>query len=128
MKHRVDVWEAIGKEAKNNEAYKASEDEFISDLLAVINTTYRASFPDLINRDFDGYDIDGDGFISPKEHEAFFYSWGIPTNYSAEAFKALDTDGDGLITRDEYIQGATDFMFSEDENSPYKNFLGPLLE
>ncbi|XP_013386647.1 sarcoplasmic calcium-binding protein [Lingula anatina] len=128
MKHRVDLWEAIGKDAKNNEEYKVSEDEFISDLLAVINTTYRDSFLDMIIRDFDGYDVDGDGFISPKEHKAFFYSWGIPTGYSADVFKALDTDGDGLITRDEYIQGGTDFMFSEDENSPYKNFLGPLLE
>ncbi|XP_013386646.1 sarcoplasmic calcium-binding protein-like [Lingula anatina] len=128
LKLRIEVWEAFSKDPKNSEVYKISEDEFISNYLDVINTSFRDALVDFASREFDVYDLDEDGFISSKEHKAFFYSWRIPTDYSADTFKALDTDGDGLISRDEYIQGAADFMFSEDENSPYKNFLGPLLE
>ncbi|XP_013386661.1 sarcoplasmic calcium-binding protein-like [Lingula anatina] len=128
LKLRVDGWEAIIKDPKNSEVYRMSEDGYISDLLAVINTSFRDALVSLASREFDFYDLDGNGFISSKEHKALFYSLGIPTDYSADAFKALDTDGDGFISREEYIQGVADFVFSEDENSPYTHFFGPLIE
>ncbi|XP_013386658.1 sarcoplasmic calcium-binding protein [Lingula anatina] len=125
MEHRVKIWEAYDR-GTHSDDHQVSEDEYLSELLAVINTTFREAFLALATYEFDAYDMDGDGFISPKEHEVFFYSWGIPTEHSAGAFKAVDINGDGLISREEFIQAGVDFLFGEDENSPYNIFLGPL--
>ncbi|XP_013380814.1 sarcoplasmic calcium-binding protein-like [Lingula anatina] len=126
LKNRLDIWEEMTRDIGKPDGSRVSEDEYISNFLQTVNTSYRDSAVSFASTDFDSIDLDGDGFISPKEHEAFFYSWGIPTERSADVFKTLDRNGDGLISKEEFIQGAMDFSFTEDENNPYNNFLGPL--
>ncbi|XP_013380813.1 sarcoplasmic calcium-binding protein [Lingula anatina] len=126
FKNRLDIWEGVSRGIGKPDGSRVSEDEHISNFLQTVNTSYRDSVVSFASTDFDAIDLDGDGFISPKEHEAFFYSWGIPTVHSADAFKTLDKNGDGLISKEEFIRGALDYSFTEDENNPYNNFFGPI--
>ncbi|XP_023933146.1 sarcoplasmic calcium-binding protein-like [Lingula anatina] len=127
LRSRLKIWEGI-IQGGDPDDFKVSEKVYFSHLLATLNTEFREAVVGFVNNDFDSMDLDGDGFISPKEHRAFFYGFGIPTEHSAAVFEAFDTDRDGLISREEFVQGAVDFTLSEDENSPYNCFLGPLVK
>ncbi|XP_013380812.1 sarcoplasmic calcium-binding protein-like [Lingula anatina] len=126
LKTRVAILEVLASGAPDPDNFKMSEEEFLSKLIAGLNTTFREAAMGIFNCEFDSIDVDGDGVISPKEHKAFFYGWGIPTEYSEDVFKVMDTDGDGFINREEFIEAHADFMFSEDENSRYNDFFGSL--
>jgi len=75
---------------------------------------------------FEAVDEDQDGNISGKEYEIFFEILGLKPDLAKESFKAIDTNNDGLLSLDEFKTAGSQFFLSEDENSPSKNFWGPL--
>ena len=75
---------------------------------------------------FHAIDLAGDGFISLPEWKIYYHAMGIHDEQKAEeSFKIVDTNGDNKLSLDEYISGAFDFMYNQEE-SPYTYFLGPL--
>eukprot|EP00794_Sanderia_malayensis_P007511 gene7511-8345_t len=77
---------------------------------------------------FKAIDLNSDGIISLPEWKIYYKAMGIQDENEAESsFKIVDVNGDGNMSLDEYIAGAFDFMYSQ-EDSIYKNFLGPLKE
>ena len=76
-------------------------------------------------------DTDQDGVISKAQHYRFFEAWKTVKDpiRAAVAFAAIDADMDGMITRDEYVNGALENLFNfTDETKPSKHFFGPLLK
>ncbi|XP_013407487.1 sarcoplasmic calcium-binding protein [Lingula anatina] len=126
LKRKMYSWEKASGGSKSSPDFRLSEDEYVCNVLVHYPVVSR-TIVDIACCDFDSIDIDGDGFISPQEHKAFFYGWGIPVKHSADVFKVLDTDGDGKISREEFVEGFVEYFFSEDENSPYTCFFGPLV-
>jgi len=78
---------------------------------------------------FDLIDINGDGFIQKEEFEIFHSAFGITRkDVTAECFKAIDTNGDGKLSCDEFIQAGYQFFTSGDESLPSKFMYGPLID
>ncbi len=75
---------------------------------------------------FKAIDLNGDGIISLPEWKIYYKAMGIPDEKEAEkSFKIVDLNGDGDMSLEEYITGAFDFLYNQ-EDSVNKNFLGPL--
>lgn len=77
---------------------------------------------------FDLYDVDEDGVISEAEFAAFFDAHGIARELAAKSFARMDQNGDGGITRDEFVQLTREFLLSDDPTSPGNHLYGPLDE
>ncbi|SES16712.1 Ca2+-binding protein, EF-hand superfamily [Lentzea xinjiangensis] len=65
-------------------------------------------------------DVDADGGVSPAEFLVFQHGHfpGLTEAESAEAFRHLDTDGDGHLSAEEFIQACVDFWSSTDPDAP----------
>ncbi len=80
---------------------------------------------------FDLVDTDNSGEISYEEYRKYLaiYSGGDDPDRAKKAFESLDVDGNGSITRDEFIEGHIKYWFTlpsdqGDAPLPY----GPLIE
>ena len=75
---------------------------------------------------FDAIDTNGDGVISVKEWRVYHLSMNIDNEeMTKRAFETIDLNNDGKMSLDEFITGAFDFLYNQ-EDSIYKEFLGPL--
>ncbi|MEO3977675.1 EF-hand domain-containing protein [Streptomyces sp. CAU 1734] len=65
-------------------------------------------------------DTDGDGRVDAEEFFAFQYGHfpGLTRQDAAEAFRRLDRDGDGALSREEFTGGVIDFWTSRDPAAP----------
>ena len=77
---------------------------------------------------FDILDLNDDGVISLEEFTIYYHIMGLDAKMAAETFAAIDTDGDGSLSRAEYMTAVDDFFVRENENSPYRFFWGPLVK
>ncbi|XP_013407489.1 sarcoplasmic calcium-binding protein-like [Lingula anatina] len=125
-KWKMFTWELLSGTTEASADFRLSEHDYVSNMLAAYPTILER-IVDIASCDFDTVDIGGDGFISPQEHKAYFYGFGVPLKHSTDVFKVLDTDDDGKISREDFVQGFVDFILSEDENSPHACFFGPLV-
>jgi len=76
---------------------------------------------DLYSKYFDAIDTDNDGFISPDEYQIYYQIEEMDPSWAADAFKDIDKDHDGEISKAEFIAAVEDFYCSENPG----NFLGP---
>ncbi|QFZ24443.1 EF-hand domain-containing protein [Saccharothrix syringae] len=65
-------------------------------------------------------DTDTDGRVSPDEFLVFQHGHfpGLSEAESAEAFRHLDTDGDGHLTAEEFVRACVDYWTSTDPDNP----------
>ena len=78
-------------------------------------------------KNFTMMDVNKDGVISKSEHRRFFDAWKHDDTSAIVAFRAIDQDMDGAITRDEFVKAATEFFLNfTDEAKCSKYFFGPL--
>lgn len=79
---------------------------------------------------FEVIDVNQDGYLQEEEHKLIYKNVGVPegTFDDKMAFDAMDRDGDGKVSFDEFIAALLDFLFSEDQSSPSKFFFGPLVD
>ncbi|WP_033440106.1 EF-hand domain-containing protein [Saccharothrix sp. NRRL B-16314] len=73
---------------------------------------------------FDVGDRDHDGKMSAEEAVAGQIAGGHSVEESQRSFAAIDTDGDGFITRDEYRRSLEEFYTSEDPEAAGNALVG----
>ena len=74
---------------------------------------------------FDLFDLNQDGSISKDEFKVRPH--GSP--WTTVAFSSIDTNSNGQVSREEFVNGYVDFWFNfADETNPSKYFWGPLLK
>ncbi|MEV7616523.1 hypothetical protein [Streptomyces sp. NPDC089799] len=67
-----------------------------------------------------------DGVATVGQLEAFLRAWGMDADEARTAAGRLDQDGNGHITRDEYLTAWTSFLLSDDSEDKGSTLLGPL--
>ncbi|MER5866197.1 EF-hand domain-containing protein [Kitasatospora sp. NPDC002040] len=76
--------------------------------------------------EFAAIDSDDDGVAPVEQMEAFLTAWGLEPAEAKAASRALDQDGDGHITLEEYLTGWTAYLLDEDGDAVGSTLLGPL--
>jgi Ca2+-binding EF-hand superfamily protein len=56
-------------------------------------------------------DADGDGKVNPSEFRTWMNAIGVEQSAAAEAFGAIDKDGDGQLSVEELVQAVRDYHF-----------------
>ncbi|XP_013399032.1 sarcoplasmic calcium-binding protein [Lingula anatina] len=126
---RLDIWRSVINRGSDDDNAQISEEEFLKNHMLMFNDSKnRAHLADSFVIEFIAIDADGDGYISPREHAAYFYGIGIPTEYSRRIFDIMDTNKDGLISKEEFTQAQMEFWLGEEENNIYNEFHGPLVD
>ncbi len=71
-------------------------------------------------------DIDHDGQLGPAEYRAFLggHFPGLTEAEASEAFAHLDTDGDGYLSAEEFIQVTVEYWSSNDPDAPGNWWMG----
>jgi len=77
---------------------------------------------------FDILDADSDGVISEAEYLQFFRAFRGTEDQGARAFRKLDENGDGHLTRQEFLDAVTEFHLSDDPDAPGNWLFGPYRE
>lgn len=103
----LDEWLAYWQIALEEEGRGIAEAEAITDRL------------------FSVFDLDEDDRIGPGEFADFYGIFGLSVELSRDVFDALDTDGDGVLTRDELTSRSRDFYLGDDVEAPGNLLFGP---
>lgn len=74
---------------------------------------------------FDLIDSDGDGEIDLNGYSQLLSAFGVEEGIPEWSFKYLDTDGNGTITRDEFLTIVEQFHISQDREDPGNYLFGP---
>lgn len=86
---------------------------------------YETEVHALTNRLFTVFDLDEDDTIGAAEFMDFFGVFGLQVDLAESVFVELDTNGDGVISRDELLDVARDFYRSDDPEAPGNLLFGP---
>jgi len=77
---------------------------------------------------FDILDADNDGVIEEEEYLMFFKAFRGDTEDGKVAFRKLDDDDSGYLTRQEFLEAVTDFHLSDDPEARGNWLFGPYQE
>ena len=75
---------------------------------------------------FNIIDTNRNGTISVKEWEIHYKAVGIPVEHAKASFEAMDTDKDGVISRDEFVAYHTEYFYSTEDKLRSSLLYGPL--
>lgn len=75
---------------------------------------------------FNVVDVDESGNLDKEEWANLFRVYNIPVIYVEETFNRIDTDGDGVLSKNEVVAMLQDFLYSNDPNNPGNFMFGPI--
>ncbi|KAI9590690.1 hypothetical protein GQX74_008857 [Glossina fuscipes] len=76
---------------------------------------------------FKAVDYDHTGHLDLDQYKLFFHCLGLGDENAAVSFAAIDKNGDGLISLNEFVHLGRQFFLTEDETKISKLFWGPLI-
>lgn len=77
---------------------------------------------------FDLMDVNCNGCMHEDDYRRMLSQIGVEDpSFTKEAFRAIDVKHAGKLSYEEFIYAFSEFMFSEDDNSPYGHFFGPFV-
>ena len=71
-------------------------------------------------------DANGDDIIDINEWKMHNAAMGIPPGYAQDSFNAMDKDGDGKITMDEFVNYHVEYLFTTENKLNSVILYGPL--
>ncbi|MEV4251567.1 EF-hand domain-containing protein [Spirillospora sp. NPDC049652] len=105
-----------------------SKEQFIDSTRSLVSDpdAARATVGALAEAFLDIADTDADGSVTPDEFLAFQRGHfpGLEASDAAEAFRHLDTDGDGRLSSEEFVQAVIEFWSSTDPEAPGNWWMG----
>ena len=75
---------------------------------------------------FELLDLNGSGGLCFEEWETHYKCNGIDTAYAKASFDAMDTDKDGVVRQDEFIDYHEEFYYSTEDTLKSSLLYGPL--
>ncbi|WP_242884155.1 EF-hand domain-containing protein [Actinomadura litoris] len=105
---------------------RASDAVAIEDVLTVVDllTTMSEAVTTTASLMFEAVDENGDGRISPAEYRRMIEAWSGGRADVADTFALLDTDGDGVISREEFAAHWFEFWAGDDPAAPGSRVFG----
>jgi Ca2+-binding EF-hand superfamily protein len=71
------------------------------------------------------WDSNQDGKVSEQEYKNYLLTIQVTEAEAADAFRRLDLDRDGYLSREEIFQNMKEYYFTDDPNAPGNWFFGP---
>ncbi|WP_168200813.1 EF-hand domain-containing protein [Allokutzneria sp. NRRL B-24872] len=121
-------WRALTSSLDHDEDGQVSREEFLSGFEALAlgdPATFDKVLRPLVQTAFTLMDTDGSDAVSAKEFRRFQASVGNGDQADAVLAK-IDQDGDGLISMDELVADAREFLTSSDPTNSTNWLLGPI--
>jgi Ca2+-binding EF-hand superfamily protein len=124
------LWEHLVRVADTDGDGRIDEDEYKTAFAAgllVTRESFDASYVPFLDALMDVADGDGDGRLTRDEQVRWTGAlMGLPEPDAREVFGRLDTDGDGLVGRDDLLAAIRAYYFDENPHGPGGWLLGPL--
>ncbi|XP_018652914.1 putative sarcoplasmic calcium-binding protein (SCP) [Schistosoma mansoni] len=128
MRAMLHIWVKFLAIDKNGEHLdEIREIEFVHNMREMINGEYRHEIDQFGWTFFKAIEIDNSGYISQASYRILQEAWHVGRDEAEAMFKILDTDKDGKISSDEFLTAWNDYFLSEDPQSPYRMFFGPVI-
>jgi Ca2+-binding EF-hand superfamily protein len=118
------IWTTYWAPTDTSNDGEVTTDEFIAGITAAVDAGVRSDDV-LLPLLYEMTDADGSGQLSPEEHARFLGAFKISAEDAAATFAALDVDGDGVISKAEFIEAGAKFFFFDDPDAPGNLFWGP---
>jgi len=118
-----DVWKVYFKSANGN---TSTPDELIANLKKAGKKAIIAEAYKIMGLFFKAIDTNRSGLISLQEFTKFFEVVGMSEELAKEAFVALDINGDGSLSRGEFIQAGSEYFVEENQGSTSDLLFGPV--
>ncbi|MEU6977632.1 EF-hand domain-containing protein [Streptomyces sp. NPDC046371] len=117
-------WDHLAAHVDTDGDGKVDLDELLAmvDLLPTMREVVAATAETV----FDAVDENGDGRISPSEHQRLVDTWHGERVDVADVFAHLDQDGDGYLSRPEFTELWIQFWISDDPAEPGNRLCGPV--
>ncbi|MFI8458814.1 oxygenase MpaB family protein [Kitasatospora sp. NPDC085464] len=120
-------WEQLRAAMDANGDGKVSREEFVAATVAGCDrdgTYLEQGLLPALRAVFTAADTDGSGFLEFDEYRAVFGGPRVHPVELSHGFRQLDTDGDGRITREEFLHGFTEFFTARADSTSGTQLLG----
>jgi Ca2+-binding EF-hand superfamily protein len=119
-------WQRLAELADSDGDGQVTKEEFETVFASAQHNKFMQVLDEALDAEFDLADSDGNGVIDREELRRMLTAYGVPQADLNQAMAALDQDGDGQVSRNEYRAAMREFYLSDDPSTPSNQIFGSL--